>query len=68
MQLPRGERAELARDLIASLDDPADEDVETAWLAEVEKRLREVDNGTAELEDWEAVRSRIAARLATARK
>ncbi len=68
LRLPRTERAELARDLIASLDDPAEQNVEAAWLAEVEKRLREVDEGTARLEDWVTVRTRIAARLASARK
>ena len=50
-------------ELIASLDDPADDGVEAAWLAEVERRLQEVDRGTAKCEPWEAVRARIAARL-----
>ncbi len=68
LQLPRAKRAELAHDLIASLDEPPEQDVEAAWLAEVEKRLREVDEGTAMLEDWETVRARITARLAAARK
>lgn len=41
MELTLPERAELAADLLASLDGEPDEDVETAWAAEVERRARE---------------------------
>ena len=67
LRLPPEERADVAKSLIASLDDPADEDVEAAWLAEVERRLRDVDHGTAKFEPWEVVRARLAARLRTNR-
>jgi putative addiction module component (TIGR02574 family) len=63
LQLPPEERADVAKLLIASLDDPADEGVEAAWLNEVERRLQDVDRGTAKFESWEVVRARIAARL-----
>jgi putative addiction module component (TIGR02574 family) len=63
LQLPPAERADVAKLLIASLDDPADEGVEAAWLTEVERRLQDVDRGTAKFESWEVVRARIAARL-----
>ncbi|MFS8069403.1 MAG: addiction module protein [Byssovorax sp.] len=68
LQLPPEERADVAKHLIASLDEPADEDVEAAWLAEVERRLQNVDRGTAKYEPWEVVRARIAARLRTNRR
>lgn len=68
LQLPPGERADVAKHLIASLDDPADEGVEVAWLAEVERRLQDVDRGTANFEPWEVVRARIAARLHAKRR
>lgn len=68
LQLPPEERAEVAKRLIASLDGPADEDVEAAWLAEVERRLQDVDRGTAKVEPWDAVRERLAARLRANRK
>ena len=42
LKLPREERARVAREIIASLDGPADQDVDAAWLAEVERRLDEV--------------------------
>ena len=41
MELPLPERAELAADLLASLDGEPDADVEAAWAAEVERRARE---------------------------
>lgn len=66
MQLARQERADIARELIASLDedvDAADEDVEAAWLAEVERRLSAAEHGAAKFEPWEVVEERIAARL-----
>jgi putative addiction module component (TIGR02574 family) len=71
MQLDRQERADLARRLIASLDDEvdgADEDVEAAWLAEVERRAQAAERGTAQFEPWEVVRERIAARLRDVRR
>ncbi len=67
LQLPPEERADVAKMLIASLDDPEEEGVEAAWLEEVERRLQDVDRGTAALEPWETVRDRIAARLRTIR-
>jgi putative addiction module component (TIGR02574 family) len=67
LQLPPEERADVAKRLIASLDGPADGDVEAAWLAEVERRLETVDRGAASFEPWEVVRARIAARIRTNR-
>ena len=63
LKLPRDERAAVANRLIASLDEPGDDGVEAAWLAEAERRLEEVERGGASLEPWEAVRARIAGRL-----
>lgn len=71
LQLDRQERADLARQLIASLDegvDAADGDVEAAWLAEVEKRIATAAGGTAKFEPWEAAEERIAARLRDMRR
>ncbi|MEO7328044.1 MAG: addiction module protein [Minicystis sp.] len=68
LQLSPEERADVAKRLIASLDEPADGDVEAAWLAEVERRLQDVDRGTAKFEPWEVVRARIASRLRKSRQ
>lgn len=46
MSLPRDERAELARRLIASLDD--DQEIASAWEAEVRSRLRAYRAGEAQ--------------------
>ena len=56
------ERAELAYELIESLDAPADADATDAWDAEIMRRLAEIDAGTAELVDREELRRRIQGR------
>jgi Putative addiction module component len=44
------QRFDLLRSLIADLDGPADADVEEAWLAEAERRDRELESGTVQLD------------------
>jgi len=63
LKLPPEERARIARELIASLDEPRETETEQAWIDEIERRLQDVDAGTAQLEEWSTVRERIAARL-----
>ena len=63
MKLPPEKRAELASALIRSLDGEPDEDVEATWAREIERRVKAVEDGSAELEDWETVRARTLARL-----
>ena len=53
------ERADLAGRLIESLDEPVDDDVQQAWETEIERRLREIDNGDVTLIPWEAARRMI---------
>ena len=50
-ELPDAERIELTRELLRSLPDDFDE--------EIERRLDEVDDGSAELISWEQARSAI---------
>ena len=65
LELPRDERASLAHDLLESLDEPLEDpaDVEAAWLAEVQRRMREIADGSADLVDWDEVRAEALARL-----
>lgn len=49
--LPEAERAELAFELLGSLDGPPDVDVEQAWDREIERRLDDVDAGKASVLD-----------------
>ena len=52
-------RAELAAELLASLDGPDDPDAEAAWALEIERRVAAIEQGTAQLESWDAVKRRI---------
>ena len=46
-QLSMQERAELAYFLIHSLDEDVDDNVESAWDAELTRRMQEIKSGTA---------------------
>lgn len=46
--LPPEERIRLAEELISSVRDP-DGEIEAAWAEEIERRLEEVESGTAKL-------------------
>jgi putative addiction module component (TIGR02574 family) len=59
LRLNEAARAELASELIASLDGPADSDAERAWDAEIQRRVAAIEAGTITLEPWEDVRRRI---------
>ena len=52
-------RAELAAELLASLDGPADSDAGSAWNAEIDRRIEAIEAGTIRLEPWEQVKRRI---------
>jgi putative addiction module component (TIGR02574 family) len=52
-------RAEVAAELLASLDGPTDPDAETAWDAEIERRIEAIEAGTIRLEPWSEVKRRI---------
>ncbi len=52
-------RAELAAELLASLDGPADPGAEAAWAQEIERRVAAIEQGTARLEPWDDVKRRI---------
>jgi putative addiction module component (TIGR02574 family) len=52
-------RAALAAELLGSLDGPVDPDAESAWDAEIERRIAAIEAGTIQLESWEQVRQRI---------
>ena len=66
LALPADERADVAAELLASLDDAPAEDpaeVEAAWAREIERRARRVMNGESTGESWEDVRARLMSRL-----
>lgn len=66
LTLPSHERADVAAELLASLEEPTTDDsvaVQAAWAQEIEKRARRVLTGESAGEPWETVRRRVAGRL-----
>jgi len=61
MDLSLAERAELAADLLASLDGEPEADVETAWASEIERRAREALASPDDDVAWETVRAELRA-------
>jgi putative addiction module component (TIGR02574 family) len=61
LELPLDERAELAADLLASLDGAPEEDVEAAWAAEIERRARAAIANPDDDIAWEQVRAELHA-------
>jgi putative addiction module component (TIGR02574 family) len=59
LRLDIDSRAELAAELLASLDGPADVDAEASWAVEIERRVAAIEAGTVKLEPWENVKRRI---------
>ena len=59
LKLNDKEKAAIAASLLESLDPLADEDVESAWQAEIQKRLHEIETGTVSLVPWSEVRKML---------
>jgi Putative addiction module component len=63
LALPESERADLAAELLVSLEAPTDEDmsvIRSSWAVEIERRARRVLAGEAASQDWTTVRQRLA--------
>jgi putative addiction module component (TIGR02574 family) len=66
LALPADERANVAAELLASLDDSSPENpaaVQAAWAKEIERRARRVLAGESSGQPWDEVRDRVARRL-----
>lgn len=59
LRLEPDARAEVAAELLASLDGPADPDAEAAWDKEIDRRIAAIEAGTMQLEPWSEVKRRI---------
>ncbi len=59
MRLDPEECAALTGLLIESLEPVSEEGVEEAWLAEIERRMAELDSGSVQTIPWEELRSRL---------
>jgi putative addiction module component (TIGR02574 family) len=63
LALPAQDRAYLARQLIASLDDTVDADAETQWQEVIDRRSREIDESKVSCRPVEQVVDDIRAKL-----
>ena len=50
LRLDLDARAEVAAELLASLDGPADHDADAAWAGAIERRVNAIEAGTVKLE------------------
>jgi putative addiction module component (TIGR02574 family) len=62
LRLPRSERARVAEELLSSLEEPED-DVAAAWASELQRRSRELADGTVVPVPLETARAEILAEL-----
>ena len=62
LKLPPEARAALAGSLLDSLDQEVDEEAESAWHTEVNRRLSDLDSGKVKPVPWAEARRRIAGR------
>jgi putative addiction module component (TIGR02574 family) len=58
LELPLDERAKFAAELLESLQD-AEEDIESAWAAEIERRVAAARSGELQSTDWRTVLDRV---------
>ena len=59
LKLSPNERAEVAEQLIASLEEAPDTDVEQAWQEEVQRRFQQIEQGEVKTIPWEEVQRRL---------
>jgi putative addiction module component (TIGR02574 family) len=62
VKLPQKDRVRVVERLLDTLEPQAEQDVDAAWAAEIERRSREIKEGTVRLLPWTAVRSRARKR------
>jgi putative addiction module component (TIGR02574 family) len=55
LRLTVEERAELAAELLASLDGEPEEDVEAAWAVEIERRVQRLEQEGSRGRPWQEV-------------
>jgi putative addiction module component (TIGR02574 family) len=71
LELPIKQRARVARELLASLDEGPEEDpaeVERAWAAEIQRRVGQIRTGKEKGIPWSRIRSELRADLARSRR
>ena len=64
LTLPSDERAALVETLLVSLNAPTSAEVEQAWVTEIERRVREIDEGKVVPVDGEHVFAELRSKYA----
>ncbi len=62
LELPPNARAMLAGCLLESLEEPEQTEIDAAWAEEIERRIREIDEGRVKLIPGEEVLARLRSR------
>ena len=60
LRLSESARAELAAELLASLDGPAEADAQHTWEVEIGRRISAIESGGLPLDSWDDVKQRVA--------
>lgn len=68
LALPPQDRAFLARQLIGSLDDTVDADAETQWAEVIDRRSREINEGTVSCRPTDQAVQEIRTKLDASRQ
>jgi len=63
LQLPADDRLALAAELLESVEGPEDPKWAEAWAAELDRRVRDLDEGRVQGVPWSEVRAKMEARL-----
>ena len=63
LHLSEEKRAELAQKLLLSLDAPSEDEIAEDWIAEVQRRAHEIDEGTVQPIPADEVRRKALALL-----
>ena len=58
-QLPVADRLRLIDQLAASVPDDQPPSLSEPWMAEIERRSKEIDSGAVSTEPWESIRTRL---------
>ena len=56
LSLSAAERLHLATELLESVEPDSSEEIQQAWEAEIQRRIREIDSGQAKGRPWDEVK------------
>ena len=63
LQLPADDRLAMATELLGSVEGPEDPEWAAVWAAELDRRVREVEEGKVETIPWSQVKEQLEQRL-----